>query len=197
MPPKRKGGKGGKKQQPAKKSQQMAPTNQSASAGTAAVTSAPLRQPPRDRSSSESDRPPSPPRGSVLAGPDTSAELLDREMDEVGQQIEQGEKTRKELEERYLAATASLRSDKERLRRLLAVSDGTASIDTLAATPARGLPGDGPAAVRGGRGRPGRKIDPAVGGARSRFHPAEPLHCGLITARRAPPLRAGRLPGVC
>jgi hypothetical protein len=145
MPPKGKGGKGGKKKQPAKKSQQTAPTNQSASAGTAAVTSAPLRQPPRDRSSSESDRPPSPPRGSVLAGSDTSAELLDREMDEVGQQIEQGEKTRKELEERYLAATASLRSDKERLRRLLAVSDGTASIDTLAATPARGLPGDAPA----------------------------------------------------
>ena len=112
MPPK----KGGRKKQAS--NQQTAPTNQSASDGPAVVTAAPGRHPPRNRSSSESgsdrlpssesDRLPSPPRGSVLAGSNASADLLDKEMDEVARRIEQGEKTWQDVEDRQTRAKAAI-----------------------------------------------------------------------------------------
>ena len=146
MPPK----KGGKKKQAS--NQQTAPTNQSASDGPAVVTPAPGRQPPRDRSSesdrllpSESDHLPSPPRNSVLAGSSASADLLDKEMDEVAKRIEQGQEAWRDLEDRRTRAAAAIRSDQERLRRLLAVHEGAALIDPLPTAPARVAPGPAPA----------------------------------------------------
>ena len=147
MPPK----KGGRQKQTSNR--QTAPTYQSASDGPAVVTAAPGRHPPRNRSSSgsdrlpssESDRLPSPPRGSVLAGSNASADLLDKEMDEVARRIEQGERTWQDLEDRQTRAKAAIRSDQERLRRLLAVHDGAALIDPLATAPARVAPDPAPA----------------------------------------------------
>ena len=66
-------------------------------------------------------------------------------MDEVAKRIEQGEKTWKDLEDRQTRARAAIRSDQERLRRLLAVLDGAALIDPLATAPAHVAPDPAPA----------------------------------------------------
>ena len=50
-----------------------------------------------------------------------------------------------DLEDRQTRAKAAIRSDQERLRRLLAVHDGAALIDTLATAPARVAPDPAPA----------------------------------------------------